>query len=152
MKRTMQLAAAAVAALLLLSGCGTSGLSAASVTGTSVPESWTGDDKDGVCAYLESYNHLPGNYMTKKEARKYGWEGGALHLTVPGRCIGGDAFGNYEGRLPEYKDYKECDIDTLASDTRGGKRIVYSADEEDLDIWYTDDHYESFNLLYGDGL
>ena len=74
MKRTMQLAAAAVAALLLLSGCGTSGLSAASVTGTSVPESWTGDDKDGVCAYLESYNHLPGNYMTKKEARKYGFE------------------------------------------------------------------------------
>lgn len=152
MKRALQFAAAALAALLLLSGCGSSGHSAASAAaGASVPESWTGDDRDGVAVYLESYRCLPGNYMTKKEARKHGWEGGALHLTVPGMCIGGDDFGNYEGLLPEDKDYKECDIDTLTSDTRGAKRIVYSAADDDLDIWYTDDHYESFSLLYGDG-
>lgn len=119
--------------------------------GEDVSRDWTGDDKDGVAQYLETYEKLPSNYMTKKEARKRGWEGGALHLVVPGMSIGGDTFGNYEGLLPEDKDYKECDIDTLKSDSRGAKRIIFSAEKDDLDIWYTDDHYESFDLLYGDG-
>lgn len=120
--------------------------------GEALPESWTGDDRDGVALYLQEYGHLPSNYMTKKEARKHGWEGGALHLVLPGMCIGGDRFGNFEEILPEDMDYTECDIDTLDSDSRGAKRIVYSADDDDLDIWYTDDHYESFDLICGDGV
>lgn len=116
-----------------------------------VAEDWTGDDVDGVTAYLVEYDRLPDNYMTKKEARKYGWEGGALHLTVPDMCIGGDCFGNNEGLLPEYKDYHEADIDTLDSRSRGAERLIYSVEGDDLDIWYTDDHYESFDLVYGDG-
>ena len=107
---------------------------------------------DDVAFYLAEYDELPPNYMTKKEARKHGWEGGALHLVLPGMCIGGDRFGNYEEILPEDMDYTECDIDTLDSDSRGAKRIVYSADDGDLDIWYTDDHYESFDLICGDGV
>ena len=62
-------------------------------------------------------------------------------------CIGGDRFGNYEGLLPEDRDYLECDIDTLGAKERGAKRIVFS---EDGLIFYTDDHYESFELLYGE--
>lgn len=116
-----------------------------------VSESWTGDDKEGVARYLETYEKLPSNYMTKKEARKLGWEGGALHLLVPDKCIGGDSFGNYEGLLPDDKDYRECDIDTLNARGRGAKRLIYSAEGGDLDIWYTGDHYESFDLIYGDG-
>jgi len=113
-------------------------------------------DKEGsyttmedVSLYLYTYDELPENFITKKEARELGWEGGSLEPYAPGMCIGGDYFGNREGLLPEEKgrDYYECDIDTLGARNRGAKRIVYS---DDGLIYYTDDHYESFVLLYGE--
>ena len=87
--------------------------------------------------------------MTKKEARKKGWESGALNRTVKGMCIGGDTYSNYEGLLPKVRGrkYYECDIDTLYAKSRGAKRIVWSSD---WNIYYTEDHYDSFTLLYGD--
>lgn len=103
--------------------------------------------KEDVALYIHTYGCLPGNFMTKKEARALGWEGGGLDDYAPGMCIGGDHFGNYEGLLPEDRDYTECDIDTLGAKSRGAKRIVFS---EDGLIYYTDDHYESFELLYGE--
>lgn len=118
-----------------------------------VEEDGVYDTRDEVCAYLVQYQHLPQNYMTKKEARKKGWEGGALNQTVKGRCIGGDMFGNYEEILPEEEDriYHECDIETLGKKSRGAKRIIYSGDDEAgiWNIYYTEDHYETFTLLYG---
>lgn len=112
------------------------------------------DTKDEVCAYLVQYHELPSNYMTKKEARKHGWEGGALNRLISGMCIGGDYYGNYEGVLPEVRgrEYHECDIDTLGGSSRGPKRIVYSGDDDagEWNIYYTDDHYETFTLLWGD--
>lgn len=113
-------------------------------------------DKDGiytsaeeVALYIYTYGELPGNFMTKKEAKKLGWTGGGLEDYAPGMCIGGDFFGNYEGLLPKAKgrEYQECDIDTLGKNSRGAKRIVFSNDGL---IYYTDDHYESFELLYGE--
>ena len=113
-------------------------------------EDGTYDSKDEVCAYLIRYHRLPDNYMTKKEARKLGWEGGSLDRLIPGRSIGGDFFGN----LPEKdgREYHECDIDTIGSSGRGPKRIIYSGDDdnEEWNIYYTDDHYESFTLLWGE--
>lgn len=103
------------------------------------------DQKEDVALYLHIYHKLPGNYITKDEARKLGWEGGSLSEVVEGKCIGGDDYGNYEGTLPEDEKYHECDINTLHSKTRGAERIVYS---EDWDIYYTEDHYETFELLY----
>ena len=103
------------------------------------------DSKEDVALYIHTYGHLPYNYMTKKEAKKLGWQGGSLDKFAPGMIIGGDPFGNYEGNLPDDKDYFECDIDTLGKKKRGAKRIVYS---EDGFIYYTDDHYETFELLY----
>lgn len=102
---------------------------------------------EDVALYLETYGELPKNFMTKKEARELGWEGGSLEPYAPGMCIGGDKFGNYEGNLPTAKGrtYRECDIDTLGAKSRGAKRIVFSNDGL---IYYTDDHYESFTLLY----
>ena len=55
----------------------------------------------------------------------------------------------YTALLPEAdgREYTECDIDTLHASKRGAKRIIFSNDGL---IYYTDDHYESFTLLYGD--
>lgn len=105
--------------------------------------------KEDVALYLYTYGCLPGNFMTKNEARELGWEGGGLDPYADGMCIGGDRFGNYEGLLPEKdgRTYTECDIDTLHASSRGAKRIIFSNDGL---IYYTDDHYESFTLLYGD--
>lgn len=103
--------------------------------------------KEDVALYIHLYGELPLNFMTKKQARDLGWEGGSLEPVAPGMCIGGDYFGNYEGLLPEDREYTECDIDTLGKSSRGAKRIVFS---DDGLIYYTEDHYESFELLYGE--
>ena len=105
--------------------------------------------KEDVALYIHTYGHLPGNFITKKEAQALGWSGGSLEPYAPGKCIGGSHFGNYEGLLPEAegRSYTECDIDTLGAGSRGTKRIVFSNDGL---IYYTGDHYESFELLYGE--
>lgn len=105
--------------------------------------------KEDVALYIHTYGHLPGNFITKKEAQALGWPGGSLEPYAPGKCIGGSHFGNYEGLLPEAegRTYTECDIDTLGAEKRGAKRIVFSNDGL---IYYTGDHYESFELLYGE--
>ncbi len=112
-------------------------------------EDGTYDDRDNVALYIYTYGKLPPNYITKREAEDLGWSGGSLEKYAQGKCIGGSKFGNYEGLLPKAKDrqYYECDIDTLGEKSRGAKRIVYSNDGL---IYYTDDHYESFELLYGE--
>ena len=107
------------------------------------------NSKDDVSFYIYTYNHLPENYITKKEAQALGWTGGSLEPYASGKSIGGDRFGNREGVLPKKsgRSYTECDIDTLGKSSRGAKRIVYSNDGL---IYYTEDHYASFELLYGD--
>lgn len=105
--------------------------------------------KDDVALYIHTYGHLPDNFITKKDAQALGWLGGSLEPYAPDKCIGGSRFGNYEGLLPEAdgRTYTECDIDTLGADSRGAKRIVFSNDGL---IYYTEDHYKSFELLYGE--
>ncbi len=112
-------------------------------------EDGTYTGKEDVAAYIHTYGHLPNNFITKKEAEKLGWSGGSLEPYAPGKCIGGSRFGNYEGVLPEKdgRKYIECDIDTLGASKRGAKRIVFSNDGL---IYYTGDHYETFELLYGE--
>ncbi len=116
---------------------------------TALPEDGIYDSKEDVARYLYLYGHLPDNYITKKEAEALGWSGGSLEPYAPGKCIGGSRFGNYEGLLPaaEGRKYTECDIDTLGAKSRGAKRIVFSNDGL---IYYTGDHYETFELLYGE--
>ncbi|MBO4494757.1 MAG: ribonuclease [Clostridiales bacterium] len=105
--------------------------------------------KEDVALYIHTYWHLPTNFVTKAQARAKGWSGGSLEDYFPGCSIGGDVFGNREGLLPKKKGrtYYECDIDTKGKSSRGAKRIVYS---DDGLIYYTDDHYETFTLLYGE--
>ena len=122
---------------------------------TSVPEAAVLNEngsyttKEDVALYLHQYGHLPPNYITKKEAQALGWSGGSLEPYAPGKCIGGSQFGNYEGLLPKApgRIYTECDINTLGKSKRGAERIVFSNDGL---IFYSGDHYESFELLYGE--
>lgn len=114
-----------------------------------IDENGSYDDKENVALYIHTYGKLPPNYITKAEAQDLGWEGGSVERFAPGKCMGGMKFGNYEGLLPKKngRQYYECDIDTLGESSRGAKRIVYSNDGL---VYYTDDHYESFTLLYGE--
>ena len=104
--------------------------------------------KEDLALYIHTYGHLPKNFITKKDAEKAGWSGGSLEKVLPGMCIGGDYFGNYEGLLPKTKGRKwtECDVNTLGAKSRGGERIVFSNDGL---IYYSPDHYDSFEQLYG---
>lgn len=103
-------------------------------------------DVDHVVLYLDTYGHLPENYITKDEARALGWEGGSVEVYQEGAAIGGDRFGNREGLLPDARgrQYYECDVNFLGG-YRGGERIVFSSDGL---IYYTGDHYNTFTLLY----
>lgn len=107
-------------------------------------------DKENVALYIHKYGKLPQNYINKKTAESMGWSSGeAVSSFAPGKSIGGDRFGNYEGLLPKKKGrtYYECDIDAYGKKSRGAKRIVFSNDGL---VYYTEDHYESFELLYGE--
>lgn len=101
-------------------------------------------DKEHVAAYLRAYGHLPSNYITKREAQELGWVAryGNLDRVAPGKSIGGDRFGNYEGQLPDARGrrWTECDID-FDGTYRNDKRIVFSNDGL---IYYTEDHYQTF--------
>ena len=114
-------------------------------------------DKDGyytevddVALYLNTFGELPKNFITKKDAMNLGWDSkkGNLWDVTDKMSIGGDKFGNREGNLPKAKNrqYYECDINYNGG-YRGSERIVYSNDGL---IYYTNDHYKSFSLLYGD--
>ena len=106
--------------------------------------------KDEVTDYLITYDELPPNYLTKSEARELGWDNakGNLWEVADGMSIGGDYFGNYEGLLADEsgRDYYEADID-YEGGYRNAKRLIFSNDGL---IYYTDDHYKSFEHLYGE--
>lgn len=101
-------------------------------------------DREHVAEYLRKYGRLPKNYISKREAQALGWVSsyGNLWKVAPGKSIGGDRFGNYEGLLPDKKGrtWYECDID-FDGTYRNAKRILYSSDGL---IYYTEDHYQTF--------
>lgn len=145
-KWTALLMAMLMLCMSLFTGC------AAEQGGESQTEVYTIDENgsyttpEDVALYLHTYGDLPDNFITKKEAQALGWDNkkGNLWEVAEGMSIGGDKFGNYEGILPEEDTYHECDVN-YEGGYRGGERIVYS---QDGDIYYTADHYESFEQLY----
>ncbi|MBE5784934.1 MAG: ribonuclease [Clostridiales bacterium] len=106
-------------------------------------------DPYDVADYIHLYGELPPNFITKDEAKEWGWVSseGNLWEVAPGMSIGGDRFGNREKLLPEASGRKwyECDVN-YEGGFRGAERILYSNDGL---IYYTDDHYESFTAIYG---
>ena len=112
-----------------------------------ISESAAYTDKEHVAAYINEFAKLPHNYITKNQAKKLGWQTkGTLDKVAPGKSIGGDRYGNYEGLLPKKngRTWTECDIDYVKGN-RNSKRIVFSNDGL---IYYTGDHYKTFIKLY----
>lgn len=114
----------------------------------SVREDGKYTSKEEVALYIHQFGKLPENFITKKEAEALGWNAkqGNLEEVAEGRSIGGDFFGNREKKLPSAsgRKWRECDID-FEGGFRNAKRIVFSNDGL---IYYTEDHYETFEQLY----
>ena len=124
-----------------------------------VEESGLYTTKDSVAAYLCKFDKLPSNYVGKNEGQSlYESKTGNTFekwnfnpWTTIGVMIGGDEFNNhaddpnpdrYHPSLPE-GDYLEADVEYSAKN-RGTKRLIY---QSDCVIYYTADHYETFNKL-----
>lgn len=117
-------------------------------TATPVPDGPI-TDPQGIADYLFSHGmELPDNFITKKEARKLGWDSSYNYVSdvAPGKSIGGDYFGNYESRLPVKKGvtYREADA-LYRKGKRNAFRIIWSSDGR---VWYTEDHYNTFTELF----
>ena len=114
----------------------------------SVREDGEYTSKEEVALYIHLYGHVPSNYVTKTKARKAGWVNteGNLWDVLPGKSIGGGGFSNDDGMMPDApgREWFECDID-YDGGYRNAKRLVYSNDGL---IFYTGDHYKTFELLY----
>lgn len=114
---------------------------------SSITEDGIYTSPEEVADYIQTYGKLPGNYLTKQEARSLGWvsEEGNLWEVTNQMSIGGDRFGNREGLLPKAdgRQWFECDVN-YAGGYRGAERLVYSNDGL---IFYTSDHYESFEEI-----
>lgn len=135
---------------LLITGCSSTSSTGTGTTSGNTPqitENGTYTSKEDVALYIHTYQKLPSNFITKKEAQKLGWDSqkGNLDKVAKGKSIGGDRFGNYDKKLPDAKsrNWKECDIN-YEGGYRGAERIIYSNDGL---IYYTDDHYDSFDEI-----
>ncbi len=95
-----------------------------------------------VISYVKQNHRLPEYYITKNEARKQGWNPskGNLCEVLPGKAIGGDKFGNREGRLPDGEKYFEADVNYHCG-SRKADRIIFT---ENGDVYLTKNHYKSF--------
>ena len=95
-----------------------------------------------VIGYVKQNHRLPDYYITKNEARKQGWNPsrGNLCDVLPGKAIGGDKFGNREGRLPDGEKYFEADVNYHCG-SRQTDRIIFTRNG---DVYLTKNHYKSF--------
>ena len=169
-KKLFALAALLLAGLLVLAGCGqpetvpggvpapTEFLKVVTAEPAGAPEAEAADppeeeagpvtEPQAIADYLFEHGELPENFITKEEAQDLGWDSSRNYVSdvAPGKSIGGDRFGNYEGQLPKARGRKffECDANYTGG-KRGPERIVYSSDGH---VWYTKDHYGTFKELF----
>ncbi|MNU19342.1 Ribonuclease precursor [compost metagenome] len=99
-------------------------------------------NENTVINYVKQNHQLPDYYITKNEAKKLGWNPsqGNLCEVLPGKAIGGDYFGNREGKLPKDEKYFEADVN-YSCGNRNSDRIVFTKSGE---VYLTKDHYKSF--------
>ena len=106
-----------------------------------------------VALYIHTYGRVPSNYVSKTKARNAGWVSseGNLWDVLPGMSIGGGGYTNEQWgdepllpETPEGRDWRECDINYQGG-YRGAERLVYS---DDGLVFYTGDHYTTFERLY----
>ena len=158
------------AAVILLTGCTASALETAkkkktakpTAVVTAVPEATAAPEEteapaeeegpiiepQRIADYLFQYGRLPDNFLTKKEAQALGWDSSSNYVSdvAPGMSIGGDYFGNYEGKLPRVQGRKYYEADCYyTGGKRNAYRIIFSSDGH---VWYTEDHYNTFTELF----
>ena len=99
-------------------------------------------NENTVINYVKQNHQLPDYYITKSEAKKLGWNPshGNLCKVLPGKAIGGDHFGNREGKLPKGEKYFEADVNYICGN-RNSQRIIFT---ENGEVYLTKDHYKSF--------
>ncbi|MDO4484416.1 MAG: ribonuclease domain-containing protein [Clostridia bacterium] len=101
-------------------------------------------EPQAIADYIFANGCLPDNFITKKEAQNLGWDSYYNYVSdvAPGKSIGGDRFGNYEGLLPKAKgrQYYEADC-YYTKGRRNAYRIIFSNDGL---VYYTEDHYKTF--------
>ena len=105
-------------------------------------------EPQAIADYIFEHGELPDNFITKKEAQALGWDSSYNYVSdvAPGKSIGGDKFGNYEGLLPSKKGRQWYEADCYyTTGKRNAYRILYSNDGL---VYYTDDHYESFTQMH----
>ena len=105
-------------------------------------------EPQAIADYIFRCGKLPENFITKKEAQALGWDASRNYVSdvAPGKSIGGDRFGNYEGRLPAKKGRTWYEADCYYTQgKRNAHRILYSSDGL---VYYTNDHYETFTQLF----
>ena len=99
---------------------------------------------NGADAQIFYMKKLPSYYISKKQARKAGWQDwkGNLNDVLPDKMIGGDIYKNKEGKLPSApgRVWYEADIN-YDNGYRNRQRILYSSDGL---IFVTYDHYQTF--------
>ena len=81
-------------------------------------------EPQAIADYIFKYGKLPDNFITKKEAQALGWDSSRNYVSdvAPGKSIGGDKFGNYEGLLPSKKGRQWYEADCYYTT---GKRNAY---------------------------
>ena len=111
-------------------------------------------DRNSVALYIMEYRELPYNYITKDGlcyAKKHMSQENVLN-----KVVGGDTHWNNEDTLrkkgiKEQVSLKECDIKSdnydIWSKNRGTKRLVYTTNLKEVRVFYTEDHYKSYNEI-----
>lgn len=109
------------------------------------------DTKEEVALYIYKYKKIPRNFVTKDYVNS------VLNMAPKeaisrGYNIGGDNFES-RGAITNYTSLKylhECDIyknrDVASVDGRGTNRLVYNQ-YGNPKVYYTDDHYQTFQYL-----
>ncbi len=99
-------------------------------------------NENTVINYVKKNHRLPDYYITKNEAKNLGWNPsqGNLCEVLPGKVIGGDYFGNREGKLPKSEKYFEADVNYNCGN-RNSDRIIFTKSGV---VYLTKDHYKSF--------
>ena len=104
-------------------------------------------NKEDVALYLMQYHELPPNYITKDGA-------GYMErhdISGEGMVVGGDTHIN-TGQFSEFglsgsERLRECDIISPGYEVfgkRGTYRLVYTCNTENVRVFYTEDHYETY--------
>lgn len=155
MKNMKKILAGLITAALLLVGWVTGILPVEEIQGTdyavtSVIRTTQSEASDpitepqAIADYIFQHGCLPDNFITKAEAEALGWDKTTNYIgdVAPGKSLGGDRFGNYEGQLPTApgRTYYEADCYYTGTE-RNAHRIVFSNDGL---VFYTADHYETF--------